>query len=124
MGGPRNNGSQSSGIENIGGYGRGGARQSHTNFNQDFSNGSGIDLGGYNPSQIGAGGPKGYGTGELRSFGYQPPSSNSKSQHNAGHSAVGRTGPVRAVDFGYDQQNTVGGGCSNSNIKGGYNGGG
>ena len=78
-GGPRNNGSQGSGIENMNGYGRGGPRQSHTNFNQDFSNGSGIDLGGYNPSQIGGGGPRGYGTGELRSFGYQPPPSNSKS---------------------------------------------
>jgi hypothetical protein len=68
------------------------------------------------------GGTRGYGTGELRSYGYQGPPSISKSTPGA-QSAVVRTGPVRAMDLGYDQQNNFGGGGysnNNSGAKGGY----
>ena len=75
MGG-RNNGTQGSGLENVavgqgGNIGRG-ARSSYSNINQDFLNG-GTEPG-YGANAGMNNGTRGYGgTGELRSFGYQPP---------------------------------------------------
>jgi hypothetical protein len=46
-------------------------------------------------------GTRGYGTGELRSYGYQGPPSITKTP-GAQSAIVGRTGPVRAMDLGYD----------------------
>lgn len=96
------------------GYGRGAGRSSYTNtnFNQDFSNGHcGLDLGG-GPMGYGNG-TRGFGTGELKSYGYMgPPPQLQKglSMHPSGMSG----GPVRAMDMGYDKQSYGG-----SNIKGG-----
>lgn len=61
-------------MDNGGGYGRGGARNSYTNFNQDpqSNGGGGFDLGGgYNGGM--SNGTKGFGTGELKSYGYMGP---------------------------------------------------
>lgn len=66
-------------------------------------------------------GTRGYGTGELRSYGYQGPPSITKTP-GAQSAIVGRTGPVRAVDLGYDQQNFGGGGGYSNNKAGGYGG--
>lgn len=60
-------------MENMGGgYGRG-ARTSYTN-NNDFNNGFDMGGGGYNGGPlVGVPGPRGFGTGDLRSYGYQGP---------------------------------------------------
>lgn len=65
----RTNYSNNGPSEQFGGQGRG-ARSSYTHFNQDSYNG-GFDLGGLGgPVQ---GGTRGFGTGELKSYGYMGP---------------------------------------------------
>ena len=79
------------------GYGRGGARSSYTHFNNDFNNG-GLDLGGYG-GPMGAG-TRGFGTGELKSYGYQGPPSLNKGSSVSSNMMGG--GPIRGMDLGYD----------------------